>query len=77
MELFQKTEEVQQEIRQLGGGEKGECRARRAGSILDITSDGYYKTNRCKEDFVKVSVLKNTEPIHLKLYTRLIYRLFR
>ena len=47
------TDEVQQEIRDLGGGEKGECRARRAGSILDVTSDGYYNAKLCKEDFVK------------------------
>ena len=50
---FQSTDEVQQEIRDLGGGEKGECRARRAGSILDVTSDGYYNAKLCKEDFVK------------------------
>ena len=62
---FQNTEEVQQEIQQLGGGVKGECRARRAGSILDISSDGYYKTNKCKEDFVKVCLFKNVEQIQI------------
>ena len=64
------TEKVQQEIRELGGGEKGECRARRAGSILDVSSDGYYNTNRCKEDFLKaVQIVKANYPDKIPVIT--------
>ena len=34
---------------------KGEEAARRAGSILDVSKDGYYNTKMCVEDFMKVS----------------------
>ena len=44
------------EIVTLGKGKKGECRARRAGRILDVTSDGYYNTELCSPDFVKVDI---------------------
>ena len=37
-----------------GRGLKGECRSRRAGSILDVSTDGYYNTELCVKDFVKV-----------------------
>ena len=52
--LYQETEEIKQEIQTLGKGIKGESRARRAGSILDITTDGYYTVNSCLPDFEKV-----------------------
>ena len=48
---------MKQEICDLGRGVKGESRTRRAGSILDITSDGYYKTDRCLADFTKVKII--------------------
>jgi hypothetical protein len=38
--------EVAQKIRS-----RGEFQARRAGSILDIASDRYYNTERCRRDF--------------------------
>ena len=37
---------------------KGEGAARRAGSILDVSKDGYYNTKMCVEDFMKVSCKK-------------------
>ena len=33
---------------------KGEEAARRAGSVLDVSKDGYYNTKMCVEDFMKV-----------------------
>ena len=48
---------MKQEIVTLGKGKKGEFRARRAGMILDVTSDGYYNTELCSPDFVKVDIL--------------------
>ena len=51
---LQETEVVKQQIIADGKGLKGECRARRAGKILDVTSDGYYNTAVCLPDFVKV-----------------------
>ena len=53
----QETEEIKQEIQSLGKGIKSECRARRAGSILEITTDGYYTVSRCLPDFEKVGQL--------------------
>ena len=35
----------------------GEDRARRAGVILDVSSDGYYNSEKCIQDFVKVRVV--------------------
>ena len=40
---------VQADIERLG-----EERARRAGVILDVSQDGYYCSEKCIEDFVKV-----------------------
>ena len=37
---------------------KGECRARRAGKILDIGVDGYYRTEICTPNFIKVLFIK-------------------
>ena len=37
-----------------GTGLKGECRSRRAGAILDVSTDGYYNSELCIKDFVKV-----------------------
>ena len=34
---------------------KGEDAARLAGSILDVSKDGYYNTQKCIADFEKVS----------------------
>ena len=34
---------------------KGEEAARKAGSVLDVSKDGYYNTKLCVEDFMKVS----------------------
>ena len=34
---------------------KGEDAARLAGSILDVSKDGYYNTQKCTADFEKVS----------------------
>jgi hypothetical protein len=53
---YQDTEETQQEINEGGKGKKGEFRARRAGRILDVTSDGYYHTDLCLADFKKVGL---------------------
>ena len=36
----------------------GEERVRRAGIILDVGSDGYYNTEKCIPDFVKVCTTK-------------------
>ena len=54
---LQNREDIKQEIDTLGKGVKGECRARRAGSILDISSDGYYNIGSCLPDFEKVGQL--------------------
>ena len=35
---------------------RGEEAARRAGSILDVSQDGYYNTKKCIADFEKVSI---------------------
>ena len=48
---------MQQKIKASGGGLKGECRERRAGRILDVGCDGYYNTELCLPDFVKVVLL--------------------
>ena len=42
-------EEMKEEIASVG-----EARARRAGSILDVSKDGYYNTEICVTDFRKV-----------------------
>ena len=44
--------EVKEEIKLLG-----ERKARRCGSVLDVSSDGYYNAIKCIEDFEKVSIL--------------------
>ena len=41
--------EVKEEIAAVG-----ERRARRAGAVLDVSSQGYYNTERCVPDFKKV-----------------------
>ena len=48
-EELKETEEVKAEI-----ACRGEERARRAGVILDITTDGYYTSEKCVPDFLKV-----------------------
>ena len=45
------TPEVKDEIKQIG-----ERRARRVGSVLDVSSQGYYNTERCLPDFEKVII---------------------
>ena len=34
---------------------RGEKRARRCGSVLDVSSDGYYNVTKCVADFEKAS----------------------
>ena len=48
-EELKKNEDIKAEIKKLG-----EDRARRAGSILDVSKDGYYNADKCTADFVKV-----------------------
>ena len=50
-EVVKQQEEVKAEIKK-----KGEERTRRAGSILDITVDGYYNGAKCVADFEKVKI---------------------
>ena len=58
------SEDVQNQILASGGGRKGECRARRAGKILDVRVDGYYDSSSCTPDFVKaVKVSKANYPL--------------
>ena len=33
----------------------GERRAKRAGTVLDVSKDGYYDSNKCIPDFEKVN----------------------
>ena len=47
-------DEVKMDIADNGRGLKGECRSRRAGAILDVSTDGYYNSELCIKDFVKV-----------------------
>ena len=47
---LKKEESVKDEIKR-----RGEERTRRAGSILDVSSDGYYNSQKCVADFEKVS----------------------
>ena len=54
----QETEAVKKEIIDCGKGIKGECRARMAGCILDVTIEGYYNTTKCLPDFEKVHKVK-------------------
>ena len=48
-EEIKEKEEVQEEIRRYG-----EDRARKAGVILDVATDGYYNAELCLKDFLKV-----------------------
>ena len=48
-ESLKKQEDMQDSIKKLG-----EERVRRAGVILDISSDGYYNVEKCIPDFEKV-----------------------
>ena len=58
------SEDVQNQIMANGGGWKGECRARRAGKILDVRVDGYYDSTSCTPDFVKaVKISKANYPL--------------
>ena len=41
----------------------GEERARRAGVILDVSKDGYYTTEKCIPDFVKVGIREGLKTI--------------
>ena len=50
------TPEVKSEI-----GAVGERRARRSGCVLDVSSQGYYNTERCIPDFEKVFNPRNFE----------------
>ena len=48
-ETLKNEDDVKADIKRLG-----EERARRAGVILDVSSDGYYNSEKCTADFVKV-----------------------
>ena len=48
-ERVKDSPEVKEEIKAFG-----EQRARRAGCVLDVSSQGYYNTERCIPDFEKV-----------------------
>ena len=48
-EALKEREEVKADIKK-----KGEERTRRAGMILDVSADGYYNSEKCVADFVKV-----------------------
>ena len=61
-EAAQEDPEVAAQIKELG-----EERARRAGAVLDVSSDGYYTSEKCRKDFNKVCLLIyfiNTSKIH-------------
>ena len=63
---LQDSADIQQKIKAAGGGQKGECRVRRVGKILDVGVDGYYNTPSCVPDFVKVNIILScTVPIIL------------
>jgi hypothetical protein len=48
-ERVKKDDDIQNEINKVG-----EERARRAGTILDISQDGYFNVEKCIPDFKKV-----------------------
>ena len=48
-EKVKEREEVKEEIKK-----HGEERARKAGVILDVATDGYYNSELCLKDFLKV-----------------------
>ena len=49
-EELKQEDDVKADIKKMGE----EC-ARRAGSILDVSTDGYYNARKCTTDFEKVS----------------------
>ena len=49
-DLLKEKAEVKNEIKK-----QGEDRTRRAGVILDVSTDGYYNSEKCVKDFEKVS----------------------
>ena len=49
-ELLKNSPEIAAEIELLG-----ERRAKRGGTVLDVSSDGYYDSSKCIPDFEKVS----------------------
>ena len=49
-EEIKEKEEIKEEIKK-----HEEERARRAGAILDVSSDGYYNAEKCIKDFEKAS----------------------
>ena len=51
-EELKQEENVKADIKKMGE----EC-ARRAGSILDVSKDGYYNAPKCTTDFEKVSLI--------------------
>ena len=55
---MKEREDIKEEIKLLG-----EERARRAGSILDTSKDGYYTGEKARPDFVKVKLKKLTKEI--------------
>ena len=48
-ETLKETEAIKEEIEKYGEG-----RVRRAGAILDVSADGYYNSELCLKDFLKV-----------------------
>ena len=50
-EIVKQRDDMKQKVAKLG-----EERARRAGSILDVSTDGYYNGNKCREDFLQVKI---------------------
>ena len=50
---------------------RGEERVRRAGSILDVSVDGYYNSEKCTADFVKVNgfMTIETQALFRQLYS--------
>ena len=52
---LKETPGIKEEISKLG-----EKRAKKAGSVLDVSSDGYYDAKKCVPDFEKVK--QNCDP---------------
>ena len=50
-EDLKESEDVKEEIKNYG-----EERVRRAGVILDVATDGYYNSELCLKDFLKVNL---------------------
>ena len=50
-EIVKQQDDIKQKINKLG-----EERARRAGAILDVSTDGYYNSLKCIEDFLQVKI---------------------